>query len=198
MASRTFVRRLEVMMRRWTWFALMIVLAGTLRATSLVPMSFDDQVAEAAAIFRARVTGVAAEWRDSERGRVIFSKVTFDVLDQYKGVSDAVVTLEFLGGEIGEESMVVNGIPKFRIGEELVLFVSGDRKRACPVVGWAQGKLGVERDGNGAGVVKLNPPSQLAAGAARTRRVLRSDDRMALGEFEAMLERRVAQLEAGE
>jgi hypothetical protein len=144
------------------------------------------------------VTGVAAEWRDSERGRVIFSKVTFDVLDQYKGVSDAVVTLEFLGGEIGEESMVVNGIPKFRIGEELVLFVSGDRKRACPVVGWAQGKLGVERDGNGAGVVKLNPPSQLAAGAARTRRVLRSDDRMALGEFEAMLERRVAQLEAGE
>ncbi len=181
------------------FYSLMLtcVCAGPVGATSLVPTTFDNQVEEAAEIFRGKVTDVTAEWRETERGRVIFSRVSFEVLDRYKGELGATITLEFLGGTIGDESMIVEGSPKFRLNEELVLFVSGDRNRACPLIGWSQGKLDIERGANGEGVVRLKREGQLAASAARVRRVLRADDRMALGEFEGMLNSRVRALDAG-
>ncbi len=184
------------MSRFWTPVTLVIALAGLLRATSLIPMTFDNQVEDAAEIFLARVDGIDSEWRESERGRVIFSTVTFAVLERYKGADKDVVKLEFLGGTIGDEKMVVEGIPTFRVGEEAVLFVSGDRTRACPVVGWSRGKLDVERDANGRGVVRLSSQGQIAVNAARTRQILRSDDRMALGEFGDLVKRRVLESKA--
>ncbi len=196
-ANRSFLRSVGVVRKNWNLMMAAMLSVGTLGATSLVEMSFDEQVEESAEIFRGKVTEKAAEWRESNRGLVIYTKVTFDVLDQYKGTAEASVTLEFLGGTIGDESMVVEGIPEFRVGEELVLFVSGDQNRACPVIGWSRGKFEVARDAGGGGVVELSAESQVAASIARTRRIMRPDDRMALGEFEQMLRQRVATLEAG-
>lgn len=159
-------------------------------------MSFDDQVREAEQIFLGKTVVVEAERRSTEQGNAIFSKVTFEVLDRYKGEGEARVTLEFLGGTIGDESMIVEGIPTFDLGEEMVLFVSADRTRVCPVVGWSRGKFEVERAAGGEGVVMLPVEAQRAASGARARAVLRSDDRMTLTDFEGLLESKVGELDS--
>jgi hypothetical protein len=161
-------------------------LAGAGHATTLAPMSFDEQVREAAAIFRGRVTAVSARMRESPQGRAIISRVSFKRLAAYKGDVPAVVTLEFLGGKLGGEEMIVDGMPVFAVGEELILFVSGESNRACPVVGWTEGRLRVDRAELQGGKVRLTEK----AAASRERTIgtrAAGDGTLALDEFEAFL-----------
>lgn len=155
----------------------------------MAPFSFDDQVRDAAEIFRGRVVDVTAERRRAEGRSRIFTTVTFEVLETFKGAPSSPRQLDFLGGRVGDEAMIVEGMPRFEKGQELVLFVSGDRDLVCPVLGWSEGKLPVER-----GEVILPVRVQAAATATRAAKAIRSDERMSLGDFQRMLKGRMSQL----
>jgi hypothetical protein len=60
-----------------------------------------------------------------------------------------VVTLQFLGGTMGEISLSVSEMPKFKEGERTVLFVEGNGTAACPVVGFFHGRFSLKRDSSG-------------------------------------------------
>src|SRR5688500_13012359 len=84
------------------------------RATSVIPPSFPELVAEAEAIYRGTVTGIEARRvARPDGGSVIKTFVTFAVDRVLKGPGQSEVVLEFLGGTVGDESLAVTGMPKF-------------------------------------------------------------------------------------
>jgi len=123
-----------------------LVATGVVRSTTVIPPTFDALVSGANTIFVGEVMNVRAAWESTPAGRAIISLVTFRVDAVWKGNVGAVTQLEFLGGEIGEIGMRVEGMPVFRLGQRDVLFVSGEARAVSPLVGLMHGRLRVERD----------------------------------------------------
>lgn len=124
-----------------------IVPFGALRATTVVAPSFPELVAESTVIARVEVTAVRAAWVDSLQGRVIKTYVTFSVLKALKGDPAPTLTLPFLGGELAGESMRIEGMPRFTVGQTDILFLSDlTGARFSPLVGLMHGRYRVLTD----------------------------------------------------
>jgi hypothetical protein len=97
-------------------------------------------VDEADLIFVGSV--VHAESVATGDGAFAFTLVTLRVDETLKGATrDSDLTLRFAGGEVGEDVFEVPGVPRFEPGGRHLLFVVGNRRLGCPLVGWFQGKL---------------------------------------------------------
>ena len=123
-----------------------VAAAGVARSTTVIPPTFDALVSSAATIFVGEVMNVRSEWETTPNGRAIITLVTFRVEDVWKGNLGAVTQLEFLGGEIGDVGMRVEGSPVFRLGQRDVLFVNSIVRAVSPLVGFMHGRMRVERD----------------------------------------------------
>ncbi|MDD5198763.1 MAG: hypothetical protein PHC88_03090 [Terrimicrobiaceae bacterium] len=169
-------------------------LLGSLFATTLQPISEDEQIQQSGTIFRGRVEQIDVAREATVRGSAIVSTVRFVPLAVYKGDAAQPVSLKFLGGRLGDMEMKVGGMPEFQVGQEVVLFVSGDPHRACPVVGWGEGSLTVDRRA-GVATVAVSPDvagSKEPAVSARGRTILTGA--IELPEFERRLRTRIAEL----
>jgi hypothetical protein len=122
--------------------------AGTARATTYVPVTFDALVAEADVIFVGDVVDVRPFVLRTAAGSVIKTRVTFRVADPIYGTTSLVEVFDFLGGEINGVGMVVAGMPTFAVGDHRVVFARRGRSINA-IVGFRQGLLDVERDANG-------------------------------------------------
>jgi hypothetical protein len=135
------------------FFLLLAGLAGAspARATSVIPPSFPELVAEAEAIYRGRVSRVEARRVEhSDGGSVIKTFVTFAVERVLKGPGQTEVTLEFLGGTVGDETLTVTGMPVFAMGDREIVFVQKNGMQLCPLVALMHGRYRVKRDESGA------------------------------------------------
>lgn len=131
-----------------TFLTVVLAVAPALRATSVVPPSFPELVAEADGIYRGRVTSIEARrvpLPDGE-GSVIKTFVTFAVEKVLKGQGQTQLTLEFLGGTIGDETITVTGMPKFNVGAREIVFVQKNGVQFCPLVAVMHGRYRVLRD----------------------------------------------------
>jgi len=54
--------------------------------------------------------------------------------------------LEMVGGKVGSEEMVVDGAPKFKVGDEDILFVHGNGRQINPLVALMHGRYPVKHD----------------------------------------------------
>ena len=136
-------------MKRWTAVLcasalLLVVKSGS--ATTVVPPSFDDLVSSAETIFIGEVVDQRSMWETKVDGRSIVTVVTFDVTRVLKGRLGLRTELTFLGGTMGDLTEQVVDMPKFRLGEEDVLFVSSERYSASPLVGFSHGRFRIETD----------------------------------------------------
>ena len=124
------------------------VLTPALRATSVVPPSFGELVDGADAIYRGTVTAVEARRveRPDGAGAMIKTFVTVAIERTIKGPEKKDVTLEFLGGTVGDESLVVTGMPKFAVGDREFVFVQKNGVQFCPLVAVMHGRYRVLRD----------------------------------------------------
>ena len=130
----------------------MLLLAATraARATSVIPPTFPELVAEAEAIIRGRVTDIVVRRSSAPDGSpVIKTHVTFAVERALKGPERQVITLELLGGTIGDESLVVTGMPRFELGSTDYLFVERNGIQFCPLVAVRHGRYRLLRDDAG-------------------------------------------------
>jgi hypothetical protein len=126
--------------------ALGLCLPG-LHATSVVPPTFSELVSEADAIYRGQVISVEARRVPRPDGSTLIKTfVTVAVEKVLKGTDQPEVVLEFLGGTVGDESLVVSGMPKFVVGSREVVFVQKNGVQFCPLVGMMHGRYKVMRD----------------------------------------------------
>ena len=122
-----------------------------LGATSVTPPTFKQLTHRAEAIFRGEVTTLRTELVTHADSRAIFTYVTFRIQEILKGTlpadvgAEQTVTLEFLGGTVGDLTMDVVGIPRFSIGQTELLFVEKNGQQICPLVAMMFGRFRIQR-----------------------------------------------------
>lgn len=115
-------------------------------ATTVIPPSFYELVAEAELIFQGTVTDVKSEWVGDGGQRHIVSYVTLRVEESMKGNAGATCTLRMLGGTVGDETMAVSDSPKFQVGDRDILFIEHNGTQFIPLVGIMHGRFRVQQD----------------------------------------------------
>jgi hypothetical protein len=90
-------------------------------ATITRAVSFDQKVENAASIVLGRCIRQESRWDDARKWILTYS--TFQVEKSIKGAGTAEVTIVTPGGRVGDVAQEVIGVPKFREGDEHVLFV---------------------------------------------------------------------------
>ncbi len=116
------------------------------RATTIVPPEFSTLVNGSDYVVHAVVKAVTVEKRPRGNGTKIVTRVALDVKEVVAGTPPAQITLELLGGRIGDEELSVEGMPRFQVGDEDILFVSGNGRSICPLYAMAYGRYPVLTD----------------------------------------------------
>lgn len=116
------------------------------QATSVIPPDFDQLVNDSDYIIRATVKSVTSEFREGDGGKTIITKVGLEVKDVIAGNPPADVVLEMLGGRVGDEEMIVQGAPRFKVGNEDILFVRDNGRTIVPLVAMMHGRYPVMKD----------------------------------------------------
>jgi hypothetical protein len=162
MAQRCFSLRVRSLL-----VVLVLAIAGIgLRATSIIPPTFDELVDSSREVFLGRTVSRSARWIDSRDGRAIVTLVTFAIEESLKGDLQTQTSLEFLGGTVGDVTMGVADMPQFVVGDRDVLFV-GNRNAVSPIVGFMYGRFRIVRDAvRGVDTVRMSNGLPLQATAA--------------------------------
>jgi len=128
--------------------ALALVGAGTADATTVLKMSLKDLAKKSDAVVMARVDDMTARY---DANKEIYTYITLKVLDPVKGSKkDEVLTIRQIGGTVGTIASIVPGMPTFKKGEEVVVFLTQKDQAGYPwVMGLQQGKYSVSVDENG-------------------------------------------------
>jgi hypothetical protein len=114
-------------------------------ATTLERMSVAKMSQTAHLIVRGRCLANSAAWDAGE----IWTFTTFAVEDTWKGAppgAAAQLTVRLLGGSAGNLTSTVSGVPRFRAGEEVILFLEPTARGDFSIVSWIQGTFRIRRD----------------------------------------------------
>ncbi len=116
-------------------------------ATTVVPPEFPQLVNESDYIVRAVVKTVTSDMRLMPSGRSMpFTRVELEVIQVIAGRPPAPLVLEMIGGKAGGRELSISGVPKFKVGEESILFVQGNGKQIYPLVRMAHGLYPIVRE----------------------------------------------------
>jgi hypothetical protein len=115
-------------------------------ATTVAAPTFDELVRRSELVIVARVVATRSAWVDSRSGRSIVTDVTVSIEQTLKGPTYAERSLEFLGGTVGEDTLRVDGMPEFHVGDRAVLFINEAGRPASPVVGFMYGWFRIVQD----------------------------------------------------
>ena len=136
------------MTRRIVLFSVFALLLGNAPAfpTSIVPPTFEELVDGATTIFVGETVSRRSQRLESRDGPLIVTLVTFNVVETLKGAPGLQMTLEFMGGTVGELTLVVSGMPQFNVGDKDVVFVGRSTSAVSPLVGFAYGRFRISKD----------------------------------------------------
>ena len=154
-------------MMKHTVLTLSIVASGlatTLNAITIVPMTFEQLVSEAAAVVYARVADVRGRWTADRQS--IDSIITLEALQYLKGNLGPMVAMRLPGGEAGGVINVLPGAPTLREGELVVVFLKARGPALLTTLGLSQGIFRVGRDPR-TGVMVVTPPPLRESAAGR-------------------------------
>jgi len=112
-------------------------------ATTVLAMNLKDLTSHAELIFSGTVTDIRTE----RQANTIYTYVMFSDLEIVKGINTgATITVRLSGGSVAGETVEVVGMPKFVSGERSIVFLAGNFKYLCPIVGWEQGRFKIKWD----------------------------------------------------
>jgi hypothetical protein len=146
--TRTMTITTKMMRGNWgilffsATLAVSLALCGGAAATTLARMSIAQMSQAAQAVVRARCAGGSAGWDAGE----IWTFTSFEVEEAWRGAPPARITVRLLGGRVGNLTSSVAGVPRFRVGEDVVLFLERTPRGDSTVVSWEQGTFRIRRD----------------------------------------------------
>ena len=157
------------------------------RATTVVPPSFSELVAQAQSIVEGRVLAVRCEQSSGQAGHaIIHTYVNIEVSKVLKGPAQATIELRLLGGTVGDRTMQVAGVPRFVPGQRALLFVENNGRQFCPLVGVMHGRYHlVRRASDGAEIVRRDNGAPLRSLADIGRPMDHDEARAAIAEGSA-------------
>ena len=93
-------------------------------------------------ILRAHCVGNYTAWDAGE----IWTFTTYEPTEVWKGAAQPRVRVRLLGGRLGNLTSNVSGVPRFRAGEDVVLFLAPTPRGDFSVVSWVQGTFRIHHD----------------------------------------------------
>jgi len=117
-------------------------------ATTVQKLSLQDLTKRSESIVMARVTDAVSAWDAGHKE--IYTTYTLQILNAVKGrKGESVVTIRQIGGTVDNIASIVPGMPSFKRGEQVVVFLTQKDAAGYPwVMGLQQGKYTVvEKDG---------------------------------------------------
>jgi hypothetical protein len=129
-----------------TGLALGLALLARLPATTVEAPDIDSLINQSDYVVRAVVKSATAEWREHAGQRYIGTKVELEIREVIKGSPPSPLVLDMIGGRIGEDELAIQGMPKFQVGDENVLFVHGEQRRMLPLVAMMHGVYPILRE----------------------------------------------------
>lgn len=119
-----------------------LVTASDAPGTTLARMSVNEMTRHAAIVIRARCLANRVQWDSGE----MWTFTTFAAEETWKGATAETVRVRLLGGRAGDVTSTVAGVPRFRVGEEVVLFLEPTGRGDDSVVSWIEGTFRIHRD----------------------------------------------------
>jgi hypothetical protein len=113
-----------------------------IHSTTLARLSLDQLVAGSDAAARVRCTRAESRWE----GGSIWTVTALEVVETLKGNLPREITVRLPGGRLRHLTATVEGAPKFKPGDEAVVFLERSRPGGFTVVGWVQGTFRIWRD----------------------------------------------------
>ena len=136
---------------------LITALPLSLRATTVIRMDMERLSKRAEVVAVGRCIENIADWNE---GRTqIYSTITIQVSQYLKGFLGSRISFKQLGGAVGQVSSRVPGMPEFKPGREVVIFLAKDTAGKFQVLGMSQGKFDVLKAGESS--VKMVKPESL-------------------------------------
>jgi hypothetical protein len=176
---------MNVARRNWSLVAALVLacaFASPARASVVMALSFDELAAQAHRVVLGNVESVQARW--SADGKEIETVVEIAVeLELSNASGGATVRIVQRGGTIGDVGFRVSGMPEFKQGERVLVFLEivgpdTDGTTMHRVIGMAQGKFNVlPRIGGGFDVVQRIPMG-LALAEAEEDGAIRPNERL--------------------
>ena len=113
---------------------------------SVVAPQFTELVNGSDFIVRAVVKSVRSEWREKQGQRHIYTLVELEVREVIAGTPPQPLILQVLGGQVGDEAMVIDGAPQFKVGQEDILFIRGNGRQFYPLTAVMHGRYPIRRE----------------------------------------------------
>ena len=174
---------LPTFLRRWLLVLFFIhLLPGITLASSVRQVTIKEMIKACDLVFEGRVAHV--ESRISADPPRISTYVTFQVLDIIKGTySGNKIQLRFLGGTVGNLSLVISDIHVPERGQKAVYFVESlTHRQVHPLYGWDQGHFLIKTDRNGTDrIMTRNKRTIIALGPGEIRTMGALSGGVALG-----------------
>ena len=161
---------------------LLMTTPRSIEAVTVVPMTFEELVAESVAVVYARVSDVRGQWTADRRA--INSLIALEPLKYFKGDLGDSVTVRLPGGEAGGVINVIPGAPALRSGDLVVLFLTSRGPTIPTTLGLGQGIFRVAHDA-AAGGLRVTPPPLKASATGRIIRGAADRHTLTLAAFEA-------------
>jgi len=122
---------------------LCLAFVGQSASAMIVRVSLDDMVQQSADIVQGRVISRESRWNDDHTAIVTNIRVAVDESWAGKSSAGKTLTIQTLGGVVGEIGEVVEHQPVFGATEEVVLFLGVDAEGKPRVHNDEQGKFAV-------------------------------------------------------
>ena len=174
---------LPTLPKRWLLVLFFIhLLPGITLASSVRQVTIKEMIEASDLVFEGRVARV--ESRSLPNPPRISTYVTFQVLDIIKGpYSGKKIQLSFLGGTIGDLSLVISDMHVPERGQKGVYFVESlTHRQVHPLYGWDQGHFLIKTDRNGIDrIMTRNKRTIIALGPGEIRTMGALSSGVALG-----------------
>jgi hypothetical protein len=176
--------------RFFAFCAGLLICCAAVPGTTLEKMPVERMADVARVIVRARCVSNLTRWDAGE----IWTFSSFEVAETWKGLATEQVTVRLLGGTVGLLTSTVSGVPRFRTGEEVILFLEPTAHGDFTVVSWQQGTFRVGRDPRSGAEIVTQDTAAFETFDAQTRQFKASGIRdLLLQAFRARVQAAVAE-----
>lgn len=124
-----------------------LLLTPHVKASQLISRTLPELAAGADLIFVGRCESISCHWNQDHS--LILTANRFRIARVLKGRPGETVTVDELGGTVGDDRLEVADLPRFTMAEEVLLYVHRTELGRWATFGAGQGKFEIVRDASG-------------------------------------------------
>lgn len=163
--------------------AILIIIIPTI-ATTMFELTLQDLATGSDKVVQAKVTAIVTQW-DKDK-TAIYTYIRMNIIDDFIGNDeDNEIIIKQLGGKINTQTLFVEGVSHYTVGDETVLFLFTDPNNlsAFQTVGMYQGKYNIYTDATGVKKVRQDNVSGVRLLSKNKNQPVETGDDLTLDEF---------------